>query len=181
MSHPMRFLVLGGVLVILGACSDRAPTAPAADANPPLTASGKPTRSPVPAEPFEISAGLICSFAVGIEFVVNNDFATTFPPEPNGDVVQIITGRLVARFTNLSTGTSITENISGPGRFTFHPDGSATLEFFGRSGQIFVDVENAGTKLFNFSGRLVLEIAPTGLATLVSQSGHEEDLCAALS
>ena len=45
----------------------------------------------------------------------------------------------------------------------------------------FVDVENAGTKLFDFSGRLVLEIAPTGLTTLVSQSGHEEDLCAALS
>jgi hypothetical protein len=58
MSHPMRFLVLGGVLIMLGGCSDEAPTAPAGDANPPrISASGKPTRSPVPAEPFEIPAG----------------------------------------------------------------------------------------------------------------------------
>jgi hypothetical protein len=76
-----------------------------------------------------------------------------------------------------STGTSITDNTSGPIRFTFHPDGSITAEFFGRSGNI--DVE--GTRLFIFSGRLVIEFAPNGVGTFVSQNGHEEDLCAALS
>ncbi len=48
MSHPMRFLVLGGVLVMLGGCSDRGPTAPAADANPPtISASGGPVELPL--------------------------------------------------------------------------------------------------------------------------------------
>jgi hypothetical protein len=179
MFHPMRFLVLGGVLVMLGGCSDTAPTAPAADANPPkISASGKPTRSPIPPfGPFEFPAGLVCSFGVRIEFPVNKQFATTFPPEPNGDVVQLLTGRVVQRATNLSTGKSITDNISGPVRVTFHADGSFTVESFGRSGNL--DVE--GTRLFIFSGRLVIEVAPDGVATFVSQSGHEEDLCAALS
>jgi hypothetical protein len=35
--------------------------------------------------------------------------------------------------------------------------------------------------LFIFSGRTVLEIAPDGVGTIVSQNGHAEDLCAALS
>jgi hypothetical protein len=179
MSHRIRFLVLGGVLVILGACSDRAPTAPAGDAHsPPISASGRPTREPFFNGPFEVPAGLICSFAVAGEFVVNKEFATIFPPEPNGDVVVLVTGRLVQRLTNVSTGKSITVNISGPGRFTFRADGSLTIESFGRSSN-FRNVEDGG--LFLFSGRLVLEIAPDGAATFVSMSGHEEDLCAALS
>jgi hypothetical protein len=177
MSHPMRFLVLGGVLVMLGGCSDTAPTAPAADAKPPgVSASGKPIREPVFAAPFEIPAGLACSFAVGFEFVVNKEFAKTFPPEPNGDVVVLITGRLVQRLTNATTGKSITLNVSGPGRLTIHPDGSATLVAWGRSSNFFGPGD-----AFLFSGRLVIEIAPNGVGTPVDLSGHEEDICAALS
>jgi len=179
MSRPMHFLALGGVLLMLGSCSDTAPTTPAADANPALTAaSGKPTREPVFAGPFEVPAGLICSFAVAGEFVVNKEFATIFPPEPNGDVVVLITGSLVQRLTNIASGKSITVNISGPGQLTFHADGSLTVESFDRSSN-FRNVEDGG--LFLFSGRLVLEIAPNGAATFASMSGHEEDLCAALS
>jgi hypothetical protein len=177
MSHRMRFLVLGGVLVILGGCSDTAPTAPLADANPlPISESGKPIREPVFAEDFEIPAGLACSFAVGFEFLVNKEFAKTFPPQPNGDVVVLINGRLVERLTNVSTGKSITLNVSGPGRFTFHADGSATLEAWGRSSNFF-----GPGQAFLFSGRLVIEITPDGIGTPVSLNGHEEDLCAALS
>jgi hypothetical protein len=178
MSHPMRFLVLGSVLVILGACSDTASTAPVGDANPPrISESGKPIRSPIlSGEPFEIPAGLACSFAVGVELLVNKEFAKTFPPEPNGDVVVLSNGRLVERLTNVSTGKSIIVNVSGPGRLTIHPDGSATLVAWGRSSNFFGPGE-----AFLFSGRLVIEIAPDGIGTPVSLSGHEEDICAALS
>jgi hypothetical protein len=92
--------------------------------------------------------------------------------------VQLITGRLVVRFTNVDTGKSVTENISGPIRFIFHADGSATAEFLGRSGNLALPTNGES---FLFSGRLVIEFAPNGAATVVSMSGHEEDLCAALS
>jgi hypothetical protein len=172
MSHRVRFLVVGGLLVMLSGCSEAAPTAPALEANPPqIAAIGKPTRSPVLFQPNEFAAGELCSFAVLLEFPVNQYIAKTFPPKPNGDVVEIQTGRVVARFTNLSTGTSVTYNISGPTILTFHPDGSLTIEAPGPQ------------VIFNFIawGRLVLEISPVGELTSISHTGHTEDVCAALA
>ena len=116
-----------------------------------------------------------------VETIVNNQVVKTFPAEPNGDIVQLATGAFVTRLTNTTTGKSITVNISGPGRFTIHPDGSATLEAWGRWNFFFIDAVNAGTKAIINSGRVVLSIAPDGTQTLVSQSGHEEDVCVLLS
>ena len=180
MSRSVRFLVVCGLLVMLGACSDTAPTAPVLEANPGISAIGKPTRSPLPAGPFEIPAGVACSFGVlGGEPIVNNQVLKTFPPEPNGDIVQLATGALIFTLTNASTGKSITVNTSGPGRFTIHPDGSLTIEAQGRWFLAFI--ENAPFTAFISSGRVVFSIAPGGPATLVSQSGHVEDVCALLS
>jgi hypothetical protein len=187
MSHLMRFLVLGGMIVVSTGCSDTAPTAPApggdAAAPAPMViaqARGKPTRSPLPpAEDFEAPPGLWCSFGVFVHDIVNNQVIKTFPPEPNGDVVQLITGRYVTSVTNTSTGKSITVNISGPGRVTIHPDGSVTLEATGR--WFLAEIENAPATAFISSGRVVISIAPGGPPTLVSQSGHVEDICALLS
>jgi len=174
------------VIVAVTACSDMAPTAPAPGGDAAVLAPkvsgqarGKPTRSPLPAEPFEAPAGLFCSFGVLSEPVVNNQVVKTFPPEPNGDVVQLATGAFVQRLTNTSTGKSITVNISGPGRFTIHPDGSVTLEASGR--WFFAVVENAPFSAFINSGHAVLSIGTDGTVTLVSHRGHVEDVCALLS
>jgi hypothetical protein len=43
-----------------------------------------------------------------------HESTTTFPAQANGDVVVLITGRLVEQVTNVNTGKSITINISGP-------------------------------------------------------------------
>jgi hypothetical protein len=157
---------------MLGGCSDTAPTAPAGDANPPrISASGKPTRSPVPFETVEFLAGEFCSFPVRLEFPVAHVIAKTFPPKPNGDVVEIQTGRVVARYTNLSTETSITYNISGPVFLTFHADGSVTLKLPGPQG--FIGSINWGL--------VVLEISPDGELTSFTVHGRSEDICSALS
>ncbi len=191
MSHTMRFLVLSSLIVVLTGCSDTAPTAPAAGGDAAalspqviVQARGKPTRSPLPAGPFEIPAGLVCGFALLGETVVNKQVVTTFPPEPNGDVVQLATGAFVTRLTNAATGESSDVNISGPGRTTIHPDGSVTLEASGRWLFIFFpgDLgENSGASAFINSGQVVLGFGADGSITLVSQSGHQEDICALLS
>jgi hypothetical protein len=181
MANPARFLVVSVLLVTLGGCSDTTPTAPALGANPPrLSSIGKPTRTPLLGGPFEIPAGVACSFGViGGDPIINNQVLKTFPPEPNGDIVQLATGALVFTLTNASTGKSITVNTSGPGRFTIHPDGSLTIEAQGRWFLAFI--ENAPFTAFISSGRVVFSIAPGGPPTLVSQSGHVEDVCALLS
>jgi len=165
---------------------DATPTAPAPGGNArvPMVigqAPGKPTLSPLPAGPFELEAGLVCTFGILGEVPVNNQVVKTFPPEPNGDIVQLATGAFVTRLTNASTGKSITVNVSGPGRFTVHPDGSATLEAWGRWNMFIIDDANLGTKAIINSGHVVLSIAPDGTQLIVSQSGHEEDVCALLS
>ena len=93
--------------------------------------------------------------------------------------MQLATGALIFTLTNASTGKSITVNTSGPGRFTIHPDGSLTIEAQGRWFLAFI--ENAPFTAFISSGRVVFSIAPGGPPTLVSQSGHVEDVCALLS
>jgi hypothetical protein len=172
MSHPVRFLVVGGLLVMLGGCSDTAPTAPARDANPPrISASGKPTRSEVPFESAEFAAGEFCSFPVLLEWPEHKYIAKTFPPKPNGDVVEIQTGKAFARYTNLSTGTSITYNVSGPTRLIFHPDGSLTIIA-------------PGPQLFGNGihwGQIVGEFSPAGELTLIKVVGRTENVCAALA
>lgn len=180
MSHPLRFPVVGGLLLMLGGCADAAPTAPALEANLRLSAIGKPTRSPLPpAEDFEAPAGLWCTFGVFLHDIVNNQVVKTFPPKPNGNIVQLITGRYVTSMTNTSTGKSITVNISGPARITTQPDGSATLVATGR--WFLADLVNAPARAFISSGRVVVSIAPDGVPTLVSQRGHLRDICALLS
>ncbi len=143
----------------------------------------KPTRMLTNSQPFTIDAGLACAFPLHGEPLIDQEVTKTFPPEPNGDVKQIVTGRLVFELSNLDTGKSLVVNISGPGFFVFHPDGSISADFGGRSGPVtfFPTDIPPGPKAFINSGRVVVDITPTGQIILVSQSGHEEDVCAALS
>jgi hypothetical protein len=188
--------VLASVLV-LGCGEQQPPTAPAGVGNAPalapvtglawpLAAAGRgtPTREPIPdeANTADFPAGLVCSFELAVDVVANNEVATTFPAKPNGDVVVLITGRLVNRITNVETGESITVNVSGPLRITFHPDGSATTENEGRTLVfLFPFSIPAGPRTFINSGRVVFTFAPGGPPTLVTLTGQQEDICAALS
>ena len=155
-------------------CADQqqSATEPALGVHPPrISASGKPTRSLVPFSPIEFPAGVFCSFPVAIDFPVARYVAKTFPPDANGDVVELQTGHVTVRLANLSTGKSVTYNISGPTRYTFHADGSVTIELPGPQGFLG----------FNNYGRIVIEVSPEGEFAFVKQTGHAEDVCAALA
>ncbi len=126
--------------------------------------------SPVPS-PF-IFRGL-CQFDVLAQAITNNEFRTTFVNQDGVMVKQIVTGALVVTFTNLSNGKSIIENISGPGVITFNPNGSVTLDILGREAGFPGDTIGAG--------RTVIQISPTGVATVVSQVGNYTSLCGLLA
>ena len=149
------------------------------------SASGMPTRAPVPdaANTATFPAGLACDFTLHYEPVVNNEYTLTFPAEPNGDVVQIASGYLLERFTNLDTGKSIVLNTSAKATLVFHADGSVTIDASGPQPLAFLAGFGGGTtpSVYINYGHAVLNISPIGLLTLVSQTGTQFDICAALS
>ncbi len=60
-----------------------------------------------------------CGFEVDVSYPVQNEYAIAFFDQ-NGNVTRlVITGRLVATFTNPANGVSLTENISGPAQIDF--------------------------------------------------------------
>jgi hypothetical protein len=137
---------------------------------------------PVEAEPFTFEAGSACTFPVRQEPLLNKEVAKIFPPEENGDQRVIITGSIFVELTNLDTGKSKIYNISGPGIFVFHPDGSISIDILGRSSINLLPTSiPPGPQFFVNSGRAVVEIRPDGLFTIVKLSGNQEDICAALS
>jgi hypothetical protein len=128
-----------------------------------------PTREPAPVpDPLFFSCG---DFDLMANFPANQEYTLTFT-EADGTVRVIITGRLVVIFTNVSKpSNTLTANVSGPGLFTFYPDGSATL--------VMTGLASDGTNVT--AGRIVIAIAPDGSATF-SMSGHQlVDVCAALA
>ena len=98
------------------------------------SAGGKPRRVPLPDSfsTLDLAAGKACDFHLAGGPVINHEVATTFPADENGDVRQLIRGRLLERLTNVDTGKSIVVDISGPGRFVFHADGSISWDLHGR-------------------------------------------------
>jgi hypothetical protein len=170
---------------LLAACYTTMPTADRMSGTPAFdkgSAPGKPTKSPLPDAPFSFPAGAACSFPLIGTVLANNEVTNTFPPEPNGDVVQHISGRLVMALTNGSTNKSIDVNISGPGTLVFHPDGSVGFTGYGNSLFIFQPTSiPAGPATFIYSGQTVANFTAAGQLILVSQTGNVQDVCAALS
>ena len=169
----------------LAACSDRSATAPTLApvivSASPQVAPGKPVREPVADSFYEFAspAGEACSFPVTGKAVVNRFETKTFPAEANGDVVQLSNGHLVFRFTNVASGKYVDLNISGPGKATFHADGSMTQDATGVWYWLFPKSANVpgGLTLFLSKGRLVVETSPTGERSIVGPVGKLEDLC----
>jgi hypothetical protein len=175
---------------LLTACDTTRPTAydPTASGRTPqsrvfaMGSSGKPTRSPLPDAPFSFAAGVACTFPLIGTVVENKEVSNTFPTEPNGDVVTHIAGRLVMDITNGNTNKSIEVNISGPGTIVTHVDGSVTFTGLGRSLFFFTPTSiPVGPITFIYSGKTVVDFTASGQATLISQSGNAQDVCAALS
>src|SRR5262245_28008455 len=96
---------------------------------PPALARG-PKWEFVPADPFILPGDTFCGFDVGVSAPVNKEYSKLLK-SPAGVVATLTTGALTASLTNLGTGKTITENISGPLTATFPADGSAVVAFKG--------------------------------------------------
>jgi hypothetical protein len=171
-----RLTALAALGTILAIC------AAALTASPALAGRG-PKWHLVPARPFTLDARY-CGFRVGVTFPVHREY-TKILKAADGSMTTLVTGALTATFTNLRTGTAITENLSGPGKVTVAPDGSVTVTEKGHNGLFFLpaDAHRFGLPTLTVTAGPVTEtIAPPGIVTSVSRHGHIlVNICTALS
>jgi hypothetical protein len=135
-----------------------------------------PVREPLEDQNLTWEAGQTCEFAVKVETLRNTATVKTFP---DGHIV--ITGHLVQRLTNVTTGESRTLNVSGPLALWFNEDGSGRL--IGRGPLIFFLFEGdvGGPGIVYTKGRVEGTFDENFLLTSFSRSGSITDLCAALA
>ena len=137
----------------------------------------------VPVRPFTLDARY-CGFKVGVTLPVHHEYAKILKAA-DGSITTLTTGALTATFTNLRTGKAITENLSGPGKVTTAPDGSATVTEKGHNGLFFLpaDAHRFGLPtLAVTTGPVTESVAPNGAITSLSRRGHIlVDICTALS
>ena len=88
-----------------------------------------------------------CGFTVLVTFPVNQQIVTSRFDADGNEVAVVITGRLVATFTNPDTGATVTANISGPSRV----DRNGAFYYLG----VFSGPDLAGHQgILIFAGRL---------------------------
>jgi len=149
----------------------------------PVLAGRGPKWEFLAAKPFTVPASF-CGFKIGVTFPVDKEYAKLLKAA-DGSMITLITGSLKFTFTNLSTGTATTENVSGPGKIITHADGSATVTAKGHNGEFLTAAQ---AKRFGLppvsvtAGALATTLAPDGTETSVTLKGHVlVNVCAALS
>jgi hypothetical protein len=124
-----------------------------------------------------------CGFEVRVTPLVNREF-TKILKASDGSMIVLSTGSVIASFTNLETGKTITENISGPSKTIVFPDGSFTALERGRN-ELYLGPELAarfGLPIVSVVvGASSRSRAADGTLTSVSLHGHVAvNVCAAL-
>jgi hypothetical protein len=73
-----------------------------------------------------------CGFEIRVTPLVNREFIK-ISQASDGSITILGTGSVVTSYTNLETGKTITENLSGPSKTIAFPDGSFTALEHGRN------------------------------------------------
>jgi hypothetical protein len=126
--------------------------------------------------------GDFCLFPVDILILTSGQTMTTFLDQSGNVVMQLSTGPLKVRVTNVATDESLDLNISGPGRIV--EEGETLIAtgpwlFFIPIGALD-DPALQGLHLTR--GRVVAEIDEMGnVLRFISINGAVEDICAALA
>jgi hypothetical protein len=138
-------------------------------------AAGKPTITEVPNVPALLPAGQYCpSFDVQYTPLKQNETRKTFYIQDYS--MQIVSGPLVASFTNMKTGYSMTINISGPERKIVNSTaGTLTVHYLG-NWMIWGSPQVQGLPPIAYNkGQLTFIFDATGVHW--SQTGKLQNLC----
>ncbi|MEY9968011.1 hypothetical protein ABIA33_006091 [Streptacidiphilus sp. MAP12-16] len=152
---------------------------PSAGAVTPQSGGDRGGWQPYRSSPFVAAAGTQCAFALKGDVVRDEERIRTLAVDAAGKPTEReVTGPLVFRFTNESSGASVVRNLAGTAWLYYHTDGSQTWVVVGHLGM--------GIKAGNpyqppghyvLTGRLILDIHSNGVPQLVAHQGATENLC----
>jgi hypothetical protein len=135
-----------------------------------------PVITPVPPIDVVISAADTgCGFAIEANTTVSRAKTIDFFDEDGNLVKELFNGYSLTTYTNVDTGRSVTFNTSGPGIFTFNPDGSIHVVAPGLQGAVFVEGD-----LLYIKGHVEFTILPTGEEIGPTWVGTSQSLCTLL-
>ena len=138
---------------------------------------------PLPSDPVVLPAGQYCpGFTALITYPVMNQHIIR-QTTVDGVTTLKITGHAKATVTNLSTGESVTYNISGPGTVVFFPDGAFSIDAHGPN-LLWTTVANSfpGVPTISYTtGHVTVFVDATGQTTSYSLAGRRTDVCAVLA
>jgi hypothetical protein len=147
-------------------------------------AKGPPDEVPPPG-PVTLPAGLACpDFSLRVSWSGGNVHTKKFVDRNDNPVKIITAGKgFLLTYTNLDTGNSVTVRTDGSvSKTTFNPDGTQTVSATGHNGLIlFPSDVPAGPTTIHYIGRIVYNVDPTGVFTLVRTSNNQRDICAELA
>ncbi len=129
---------------------------------------------PLPSDPFDAD---LCGTTIHFEFPVNKEYVK-FVPLPGGVTLVKITGSFTALMTDLNTGTSLEENVSGPARSLSNPDGS--YEFIAQGLTLFLGLPDRPEILISRGLVDVLYLAD-GSVQVKRMNQNIIDVCALLT
>jgi hypothetical protein len=131
--------------------------------------------------PISVPEGVVCPFAVSAE-PIREDLAVRYHYDTSGAIdAYEFKGPLLARITNLDTGTSVVRSLSGLGSVVPHADGSYDAVFEGGLLLFLGRGDSPSSELLLLTGRTVLHGSATGVKTVIATSGESEDLCRTLA
>ena len=141
--------------------------------------------APYRAQPQTVPAGLACTFPLHLEPVADDERTAVLASYPDGSPrVQVITGGLTVRFTDLDTGAALDRVLDGTGVLTTNADGSLVVQHFGAGGLGFrpTDPYPAGYYVLRGYHAFSVVVTSTGAVhRMLVAAGTEENLCPELA
>jgi hypothetical protein len=127
---------------------------------------------------------VLCGFKINGTQLVDKAYIKTLKTT-DGSTTFLLTGSARIALTNPANGKTITQNVSGPVKFTVNADGSTIWRAKGIGPFGLTPADQARFKLpglFIFAGALTATTAPDGITTTsLTLRGHMVvDVCAAL-
>jgi hypothetical protein len=168
---PMRRAVGGSLGVVLLGMLLAAP------------ASAQRPHVPVPTPDPVVLEGYCEGFTAVVTFTQMKQYIIRETTAPDGTTTLKITGHAQATVTNLSSGESVSYNISGPGTVVIYPDGAFSIDAHGPN-LLWTAPENSfpGVPTISYTtGHVTLFVDASGQTTSYQLRGRQTDVCAALA
>lgn len=173
--HLLAGALAAGLILLTAAPATAAPDQATSAPDVPADAHWQPYHT----QPFTAPAGLLCTFPLHAEPVLDEERVATLATFADGSPQrQVIMGDLRMRFTNLDSGAAVERDLNGIGFLEYGADGSYVFRFIGPAAIGFRPTDPYPAGMWAFDGYHVVYTAPQRAYREVRvDHGTEHNIC----